>query len=89
MALIPGNALTKFQVPKTDLGGLTLSNSVPLWGFFSRVSITEPFFINFYKENTNMLDHLAKRYHLSNIFFKRVRQSPLNRVKCLTKRLIK
>lgn len=42
MALIPGNALTKFQVPKTDLGGLTLSIACLCGVFFFRVSITEP-----------------------------------------------
>ena len=60
MALIPGNALTKFQVPRTDLGGLTLSIACLCGVFFFRVSITEPFFINFYKENTNMLDYFGQ-----------------------------
>ena len=62
---------------------------MPLWGFFSRVSITEPFLSTSVKRTRTYWIILAKRYHLSNIFFKRVRQSPLNRVKCLTKRLIK
>ena len=62
---------------------------MPLWGFFPSPFHYRTFFINFYKENTNMLDHFGQTLPSFEHFFKRVRQSPLNRVKCLTKRLIK